>query len=60
MEKTKVRITWNGQGGELDSVTVTVNPRSANSDEEITNALVRLVSGNIVSAGDSFIVEEVS
>ncbi len=54
MEKTKVRIIWNGQGGELDSVTV------KNDDENaLTQALIKLVRGNIVSPGDSFIVEEI-
>jgi hypothetical protein len=45
MEKTKVRIVWNGQGGELDSV--------------IVNALVRLVAHAIVNPGDSFVIEEI-
>ena len=52
--QTKVRITWNGMGGELDSVTVTDDGESA-----IADALVKLVRGNIVSPGDSFTVEEI-
>jgi hypothetical protein len=51
----KFKITWNGQGGELDSVT-------AEGDEyggAITNALIELVKGTIITPGDSFIVEEV-
>jgi len=54
METTKVRITWNGMGGELDSVTVKDDDENA-----LRNALVKLVSGNIVSPGDSFIVQEI-
>jgi hypothetical protein len=53
---TKVKITWNGQGGELDSCVVVDD---GHSDTAITDALIKLVSGQIVSAGDSFVVEEV-
>jgi hypothetical protein len=60
MKQTKVRIVWNGKGGELDSVVVAYSERAANADEVLTNALVKLVSGNIVTPGDSFIVEEVA
>lgn len=48
----QVRITWNGMGGELDSVTVTDDGENA-----LTNALIKLVEGQIVSPGDTFTVE---
>ena len=51
---TKVRITWNGQGGELDAVTVKVRD---NDDRALTTALMELIRGQIVSPGDSFTVE---
>ena len=51
----KARITWNGQGGELDSVVV-----EDDGDQALTNALIKLVSGQIVSTGDSFVIEEVA
>lgn len=50
----KVRITWNGMGGELDAVTV-----DDEQDDAITHAMMKLIDGQIVSAGDSFIVSEV-
>lgn len=50
----KVRIVWEGPGGELDSVVVNVK-----NDESIVDALITLVEGNIVNAGDLFRVEEV-
>lgn len=50
----KVRITWNGMGGELDSVTVKDDGENA-----LTEALIKLVRGSIVSPGDSFTVERV-
>lgn len=49
-----VRIVWNGQGGELDSVTV-----KDDGEHSVTNALIKLVNGQIVSAGDSFVVEQI-
>ena len=52
----KYRITWNGLGGELEAVTV-------DGDEyegAITEAFIKMLAGNIVSAGDSFTVEEVT
>lgn len=52
----KVKITWNGQGGELDSVTIT---KGRDDDYAVQKALVKLVSGNIVNPGDSFTVEEI-
>jgi hypothetical protein len=57
MEKTKVRITWNGMGGELDSVTVKV---SHDDDRALTTALMELIRGNIVSPSDTFTVEEIA
>ena len=54
MSKTKVRIVWNGSGGELDSVVVLDD-----DEQSITDALIGLVSGNVVSAGDSFTVQEI-
>lgn len=50
----KVRITWNGQGGELDSVTV-----KNDDDQVVTRALIKLVERQIISPGDSFAVEEI-
>jgi hypothetical protein len=54
METTKVRIIWNGTGGQLDAVT-------AKNDGEysLTKALIKLIEGNIVSPGDSFTVGEI-
>ena len=52
----RVCITWNGQGGELDSVIVKCE---ADDYRALTRALVELVSGNIVTPGDSFTVEKV-
>ena len=50
----KYRITWNGLGGELQTVTV-------NGDEgAIAKAFIELLTGNIVCPGDSFTVEEVT
>lgn len=51
---SKVRITWNGMGGELSSVTI-LNDH----DEALTKALIRMVRGEIVSPGDTFTVEEI-
>lgn len=53
----KVVIVWNGQGGELDSVTVKVKD---GDDNALTNALIKLVQGQIITPGDSFEIEEVS
>lgn len=55
MDKTKVRIIWNGMGGELDSVTV-----EDDGERAVADALMDMISGTIVSAGDSFIVQEVA
>lgn len=52
----KVRIIWNGQGGELDSVTV---KKGRDDDYAVTNALIELVRGQIITPGDSFQIEEV-
>lgn len=48
-----VKITWNGQGGELDSTTI----EAGDDDRHITDALIDLITGQIVSVGDSFTVE---
>lgn len=53
---TKIKITWNGQGGELDSVTVKPDH---NDDNALTTALMELIRGGIVAPGDSFTVEEI-
>lgn len=55
METTKVRITWNGMGGELDSVTV-----EDDGGHAIEKALAKLIEDQIVSIGDSFTVQEVA
>jgi hypothetical protein len=52
----KAKITWNGMGGELDSVIVTVK---RDGENYLTDALIKLVTGQIVSPGDSFTVTEV-
>ncbi len=54
MTKTKVRITWNGMGGELDAVTV-----KDDGENSLAEALIKLVRGNVVSPGDSFTVQEI-
>ena len=51
----KVRIVWNGQGGELDSITIN---NADETDCAVTDALIELIRGNIVAVGDSFTVEE--
>jgi hypothetical protein len=55
MEQTKARIIWNGQGGELDSVVV----KGDEYKGAITKAFIKMLEGNIVTPGDSFIVQEV-
>ena len=50
----KVKITWNGMGGELDSVTLD----AGDDDSKITQALIELVKNQIVSIGDSFEITE--
>lgn len=49
----KVKITWNGMGGELDSVTV--NDRGGDT---LSDALVEMIEGKTVTP-DTFTVEEV-
>lgn len=53
-KQSKVRITWNGMGGELDSVIVVDD-----GERSVSDAIIKLIRGNIVSPGDSFTVEEV-
>jgi hypothetical protein len=55
MTKTKVRIIWNGQGGELDSVIV----EGDEYEGSFTAALIEMLKGHIVSPGDSFTVQEI-
>lgn len=50
----KVRIVWNGQGGELDS-TVTDD----DGHHSVRDALIALMDDGIVSAGDSFVIERI-
>lgn len=52
----KVKITWNGMGGELDSVIVDYT----DGDASLTNALIKLVRNNYVTPGDTFTVEPVA
>ena len=52
----KARIIWNGQGGELDSVTVTYG---RDDDYAITKAMEKMIGTNIITPGDSFVVEAV-
>ena len=52
----KYRIVWNGQGGELDSVYATGDEYEG----DLTKALIKMLEGNIVSVGDSFVVEAVN
>lgn len=51
---TTTRITWLGQGGELDAVTALDD-----GDEALTRAIVKMISGHVVSPGDSIIIEEI-
>jgi hypothetical protein len=51
----KVRITWSGQGGELDYAMV----ETKDDDGAITAAFIDLIAGQIITPGDSFTVEEV-
>ena len=50
----KVRIVWNGLGGELDSRVV-----ETDDDSVVAAALALMVKDGFVSPGDSFTVEEV-
>ena len=49
----KVRIVWNGQGGELDSVVVDKVDRD---EYRVADALIKMVTRTIVEAGDSFVI----
>lgn len=51
----KARITWNGEGGELDSIVV-VN----DGEQALTFALIHLIRDTIVAVGDTFVVEEIA
>ena len=48
----KVKIIWNGMGGELDSVIC-----NDDGEQAIADALVKMLENNIVSPGDSFVVQ---
>lgn len=52
----KVRIVWNGTGGELDSTMI----EAGDDDSSIKDALIDLMKDGIVSVGDSFTVQEVA
>ncbi len=52
---TKVRIIWNGMGGELDSKTV----ETKDDDQAVSAALIDMVADGIITAGDTFVIEEV-
>jgi hypothetical protein len=59
MATTKVKITWNGMGGELDSRVVKYDEMKPGSDYVIARALVALIGKNIVRPGDTFEVRVV-
>lgn len=59
MATEKVRITWNGTGGELDSVVVKYDSMNARNDYVLSKALVKLIGKNIVTPGDTFEVRTV-
>ena len=59
MTKTKVRITWNGMDGDEWDYVVVKNDISEDVDTVLTDALIKLVRGQIVSVGDSFTVQEI-
>ena len=50
-DEKKVHIIWYGMGGELDSVTAT--------ESGAMSALIRMLQGNVLSAGDTIEVREV-
>jgi len=56
MERTmeSVRLVWNGMGGELDSKIVTFDIDDENA---IALALAAMIKGNVVTPGDSFVIE---
>ena len=58
MATSKVRIIWNGAGGELDSRVVTGTDDQL--DTRVHDALIEMIRDAIVSAGDSFVIEEVA
>jgi hypothetical protein len=45
-------------GGELDSRIVNINPKSSDSDMAITRALIGMLQGQIVTAGDTIEIRE--
>lgn len=52
--KKKVQIVWNNAGGELDSVVVVDDGK-----QSVTNAMIAMIKGTSVEAGDTFTVVEV-
>lgn len=54
--KVTTLIRWNNAGGELDSVTV---KHRVDDDYAVTNALIKMIRGNIVAPGDTFVVTEI-
>ena len=50
----KIKITWNGTGGEINSVVVTVR-----TDYSVAAALKEVIGSNIVSADDTFTIKEI-
>jgi hypothetical protein len=60
---TAVKIVWNGMGGELDSAVVELNQFADGeadlSTTKITEAMIRMLRGNIVTPGDSFTITEI-
>ena len=49
------KISWNGQGGELDSAIV----EGDEYEGALTEALIKMVKGQIITPGDTFTFEEV-
>jgi hypothetical protein len=50
----KVRIIWNGSGGQLDAVTV-----SADDERGVADALMEMIDAcGVVHPGDSFTIED--
>ena len=54
--KVTTLITWNNSGGELDSVTV---KHRVDDDYAVANALIKMLRGQIVAPGDTFVVTEI-
>jgi hypothetical protein len=50
--KEYVYVVWNGTGGELDRVKVEVK-----TEHSAAIALVKMIGNNIVTPGDTFVIE---